>query len=185
MTVALVLGGAKQVWDDAARAHHWLLESVGRESFDIVVAINDMGCMFPKITHLATLHPEKLAGWVEERYHGGFNMDFIAVTTPKPAKCRVPVVPDVPVLRSTEDWGVSSGIYGIKVALEDGADSVILAGVPMDASPNLFRQGPWKDFHHYQIMWSRQCHLFAPKTRSMSGWSMEQLGAPDISWLTR
>jgi hypothetical protein len=174
--LALVLGGAACVWDDV-RAAKALAEEAG-VSFSIVVAVNDIGIEEPDITHWVTLHPEKFGAWQAARAARGYPETYIAVAVdyaPRRAPGRVD--------RRSKDWGGSSGLYADKVALEDGASKVVLAGVPMTPTPHFFNNTPWKNFVSYQHAWRHWKNSYARQTRSMSGWTRELLGPPTVEWL--
>jgi len=88
----------------------------------------------------------------------------------------------------------SSGIYGAKVALDDGHDRVVLAGIPMtkDAGHFLPRtknvagdiRGPvWLQRDSFTPGFELAKPHLLGKVRSMSGLTKEILGYPTIEWL--
>jgi hypothetical protein len=93
-----------------------------------------------------------------------------------PAACQLPL--------PGHDSSASSGGYAAKVALEDGFDRVVLAGVPMDPAASHFTRGkPWLQRDSFTIGFQKSVPHFAGRVRSMSGWTKELLGMPDPAWL--
>lgn len=173
LVVALALGGARNVFDEAAAAYALL----GRE-FDMVVACNDVGADWKgKLTHWATLHPDKFREWELRRHKNGHPMAYevhfhrhYVRTTP---------------YKITHDWTGSSGLLAVKVALEAGAQRVVCAGIPMTPSAH-YHDHPnkaWRYAAHHQRGWSVHMHELRGRVRSMSGWTAQQLGMPDREWL--
>lgn len=170
---ALVLGGASCVWDDAKAAQALC-------TFDLTLAVNDIGMVWPEpLTHWVTLHPEKFKKWQDGRAENGFNTDYKAVTWVNGGgrNCRIDA--------KTTDWGGSSGLLALKVAMEAGANKIILAGVPMTNTPHYHTpQKNWKYAGTHWPRWERHLKLFKDKARSMSGRTKDVLGEPDKEWLT-
>jgi len=78
----------------------------------------------------------------------------------------------------------SSGLYAVKLALEAGADKVVLAGVPMSAeAAHFFSPEPWQEVGGFIDAWSIVHPRLQHTVRSMSGWTRERLGAPTPDWL--
>jgi hypothetical protein len=178
MIRALVLGGAASVYDDARAAQE--IASEAGVTFDLVLAANAIAVHWPtRITHLISLHPEKLAAWQAARRERGGNDDYLTVTTARP---NVRLMPRVD--RVSRDWGGSSGLFGVKVALEEMADVIVLAGVPMTRSPHFDSDAPWRDRDSFVNAWKRWRKHYAANTRSMSGYTQSLLGAPDVAFMT-
>jgi hypothetical protein len=173
LKIALCLGGAAKVQEEANEAY----ELLGRE-FDMVVACNDIGGDWAgKLTHWCTLHPEKLNAWEMKRhklrlpreYEVHFHREYTARRGHK----------------TTHDWGGSSGLLAVKVALEAGADRVICAGIPMTKSPH-YHSNPaknWRFADHHKRGWTAHMDVLKQYVRSMSGWTRDELGAPTKQWL--
>lgn len=78
----------------------------------------------------------------------------------------------------------SSGGYAAKVALDDGFDRVVLAGVPMTKEAAHFKRGkPWTQYDAFTKGFEQSVPFFAGRVKSMSGWSQKLLGAPTPQWL--
>lgn len=171
--VAVVLGGATSVWSDLAAARKLLR---GRKV--LIVAANFAGIRYKgPIDAWVTLHPEELAGWIEQRaakdlpgayrafvHDNGRNRDWEQV------KYR---------------WYGSSGLYGAQIALDQlGAAGVILCGVPMETTGNHIEtpDKPWPEVDLYRPAFLKVAELGLP-IRSMGGWTAETLGRPDEAWL--
>lgn len=190
MTAALVIGGAECVWDDVDA----LEAMVGRWS-GLVLAVNDVACKrdertgrcWPRrIDHFCTLHAEKVAGWKRQRRELvaslGRSPDWDFYETWSCGK-RAPVD-----RHFTGMTGGSSGLYAVSVALHLGCERVVLAGVPVDARRNAFRnETEWKAYRRYTDGWVGRDRVplpqLAERVRSMSGWTRSLLGAPTPGWI--
>ena len=72
----------------------------------------------------------------------------------------------------------SSAMLGVLVGIDEGYDKIVLCGCPMigknknDYSYSNFHKGWYQNYNHIK-----------DKVRSMSGWTKELLGMPDMEWL--
>ena len=73
----------------------------------------------------------------------------------------------------------------VKIALiEQHYGGALLAGVPMDRSmPHFVRGRPWTSASAFLKGWRFHMSAIKPRTRSMGGWTAEQLGGPTLEWL--
>ena len=164
----LILGGAASVWDDAERA----LEMA---EFDAVIAVNDIGVHWPgRLDAWATLHPEKLPRWERDRRTRGYPGGYVRWShAEKPH-----------IDRMTTDWRGSSGLFAVKVALEEGYDKIVLAGIPMTAGDaHFFDDASWTASRGYLPAWNKRRLEMSGRVRSMSGWTALLLGEVDEGWL--
>lgn len=165
--IALCLGGGRNVWADYARAR----EMVGPH---MVVACNFSGIAFDgSLDAWVTLHPDRLEGWMKDRAVRGLNMDFRTFAHEAGADEVV-----------AQRWDGSSGLYMAEVALEQmGATGAILCGVPMEAeSGHIDAPGLWVVRDRYRKGFGA-AKADAANIRSMSGWTAELFGEPDVEWL--
>jgi len=78
----------------------------------------------------------------------------------------------------------SSGLFAAKIALDDGHDRVVLAGVPMlRASKHFARGQDWLQRDSFMDGWKQAMPHIRGKVRSLSGWTMQTLGVPTPEWL--
>lgn len=171
---ALVLGRGNGVFDEAERA-------LDLAPFDVVVAVNDMIFLWPGYLDVAcTLHPEKLHVWVGERVRRGMNRPQTWAHSNIGPRGNLPLPAD----HTISDWGGSSGLFAVRVALHQGCNRIVLAGVPMLASAaHIGDDKPWKSAPNFQRGWKRHLHEYREYTRSMSGWTKDLLGEPTEDWL--
>lgn len=159
---ALVLGGAACLHADLAR--------VGQ--VDVRVAVNDAGYTFADLNAVATVHHEKVPGWRARRAAAGFP-DTVWISFDG-------MEHGIELWRPADldrwVWG-SSGLYAVGVALHVfGADLVILAGCPMDATPNLYRdEVGWAQYQRFRIRWEKLAPYLRGRVYSMGGWTAELL----------
>jgi hypothetical protein len=179
---ALVIGCSDNVWAEveAARA---ICE------FDAFYCVKLAGVHWQGGSFVwVGLHPEWMEQYAAERKALGLHMDFETVAPPdselgtsgKSRKIDRRASYRYPGMNSS----ASSGGYAAKVALEDGFDRVVLAGVPMDRGANHFTRGkPWEQRDGFIRGFKESMPYFRDRVRSMSGWTKEMLGEPDPTWL--
>lgn len=182
MTPALLLGGAKSLWDDLAQ----LEELVGGTWPHTVFAINDSGWAYPhRIHYWVSLHQEKMPGWMERRRESGFPMDGIEVWggswVTKQDDSKLSWVDHILPVRLVG----SSGFHAVEIALHLGHTRVVIAGMPMDFGPHFDRPGPWDSAMFHRPAWEQSAEHWQNLVRSLSGWTAELLGRPDREWLEK
>lgn len=171
---ALALGGADCLWDDVARSEDLL----GEGWWDTVVACNEAGRDWPhRLDHYVSLHPEKLLRlWAPERESD----EYETWSDPKRGD-RGPADTD----HHLDNWGGSSGLFCVQVALEVGAERVVCCGMPMTSDPHYFGRAEWDEYDNFRAAWKERAQDLKPDVRSCSGWTRELLGAPTPEWLAR
>lgn len=171
--VAIVLGGAECVWDDLAAARSMCAEAEVTDPTYLIV--NDMISAFPDMAVVVSLHPDKLAGWLNQRMRNGH-------PTPKDIwSNRL----HASVKRTHMDRGGSGSLFASDIARTHyNADRVILCGAPMTVSHGHFvRRQPWSACVVFRRAWEINMPSIKPFVRSFSGWTMEKLGAPTVEWI--
>lgn len=174
MLTALVLGGAACVWEDMEAALDMFQPNV-------IVAVNDVGTRWPGgLNYWVTLHPDKMPAWRAERERRGF----------RPAMCHVghQAAEGIDKVLDYRWPGMnasgSSGLFAVKVAMDRGADRVVLAGVPMKPEQaHFFAGATWSDCQSFIDGWHDALPYIKDKVRSMSGWTKQILGEPLPEWL--
>lgn len=170
MAVALILGGAPSVFDEAHEA------AVLLNRRHVVVAANLAGIEWlGPLAAWATLHPEHLPTWRRQR------------KGPAAARHFTPGGPKAPEWAETapERWPGSSGLYAVQVALfELGATGAILCGIPMDADAGHFTgRAQWESVTGYRRAFAQALPVIGARTRSLSGWTRELFGPPTQAWI--
>lgn len=158
--IALILGGAPSVFDEAKDA----AAIVGPH---IAVAANLAGIHWPgDLAAWASLHGDLLPEWARERRGKPAGRLFTVDRTP-------------------ERWSGSSGLYALQCALfEMGAAGAVLCGVPMEAEAGHFdRAGRWEAVGDYRQAFEAALPEIGGRTRSMGGWTQRTFGAPTAEWV--
>ena len=158
--IALILGGAPSVWAELEEAQALLNRR------HLVVAANLAGIHFDgQLDAWASLHPDFLVEWVEQR--AGEPSDRL-------------FTPDL----MPERWPGSSGLYALQVALfELGATAAILCGVPMDSAAGHFvTPGAWAGTDDYRRAFEAALPEIGGRVRSMGGWTADLFGTPTPQW---
>lgn len=171
--VALILGDADCVFEDAERALHLFKPGA-------IVATSNIGKDWETDVDVwCTLHPEKAKGWVgmvnaiKARTEAGRNR-------PETWGHRKAAGID----RVCADWAGGSGLFTTRVALiEKGFSRVVLAGVPMTRTPHYNDKEPWREAERYHKGWIKRFQEISNRVRSMSGWTEEMFGGPSVEWL--
>ena len=139
-----------------------------------VAAVNDVGAKWPgQLVFWASLHPRKLKKWEQQRIRNGHPSGYVKYGN----KYGRPLVDWV-----IPDWGGSSGLYAVKIALSLEYNQIVLAGIPMEASEgHFFNDEEWAQCNQYRDAWVRHLHEIQPYVRSCSGWTQRLLGGPVLS----
>lgn len=174
--VALCLGGA-------ATLHKDIEGALALGEFDLVVACNDAGAVWPgRLDAWVTLHPEKMREWSEQRAANGYEPAVAYF-------CQIGRhVPDgfqaVEYRFPRQADSGSSGMFAAKVALTDlGATRAVFCGIPMDRQPHFFSGGAWEAAVGHRNVWHQVRREYRDRIRSMSGWTAEFLGRPTREWV--
>jgi len=175
MKTALILGGAKCLYDDVEAALKLFTP-------DIVIAVKDIGITYPIIHHWVTFHIDRTPRELATRRATGLR-DPECIWHHAKAR-NVPYL-DVPTRKIVVKGG-SSGMMGVLCALELGVDKAVLTGIPLDpAMPHYHRRKhgkPWRDATLYRAFWKQEAPTFNDRVRSMSGYTKELLGEPTAKW---
>jgi len=185
LRVALVLGGGNTVWDDFSAA-------LDLGEFGGTVACNDAGVAYPgRLDAWVSLHAMSFKVWTARRAKQGLPPHRKLVAhdlSPTERRYAPACVTDYSDHRFPgQVHGGSSGLFALKVALIDlGFDKAVLCGVPMTTeAAHFFDDRPWTGAGAHKTGWREAMPQIKDRARSMSGWTMEQLGAPDAAWLTQ
>ncbi len=172
--VAVIVGGAERWRRDMEEAIKLLAGCKFRYFY-----VNDQIKSFPEDGVACTLHPDKLNehdAWLAIRRKAGL---------PEPEQiwtCRKHSA----ATHDTDnvDWGGSSGLFAVQVALRNGYRKIILCGVPLTAEERHFeRHEMWQSAISFRAGWTRHKNEISPYVRSMSGWTLEQFGEPCENWI--
>lgn len=167
MSIAAVLGGARGGFDELAA-----LRDVAA-----VFAVNDAAAEYPgPLAAFVTLHHEKLPLWLAHRRAAGFpEPDEIIAHEDAPNVTRV-----VDYRWPGMNASGSSGLFAVKIALEQTELPVVLCGVPMDAAGTHYAQSTFaNDVGAFRDAWNIALPRLKDRVRSMSGWTAELLGRHD------
>lgn len=86
-------------------------------------------------------------------------------------------------LRYVPCIGGSSGMLGVQVAQQMGAERIVICGIPMTNTPRFDDAKGWEEAGSYLDAWEKGRDDLKGYVRSMSGWTQELLGAPTVEWL--
>lgn len=199
MRKALVVGCARSVWDEVDAAQKLT-------KFDAVYCVKQAGIHWPgKFQVWATLHPEYMCGenerginYIAERKALGLP-DGYEIVSPLDGEVGSHAGKCKQSRKVTYRWpgmnaSASSGIYAAKIALDDGFERVVLAGIPFNSNAGHFLPSTRNVNNEVRgKVWNQQENFLpglliakkymAGKVRSMSGYTAEILGSPTREWL--
>lgn len=196
--IALTLGGAACVVDDALSALSWLMAHRARGNL-CVIAVNAAWAHFRHVDHWVTLHPEHLYddehAWLATRQSMGWCSDPVTWggiwptgrNDSRPWAGR-PALTDRahPVYLGPDGMNGSSGMHAVDIARDElDADRIICCGIPMDpAEGHAGEVGRWDAADDHWPTWLAAHEAGRlDNVRSMSGRTRELLKAPDVEWL--
>lgn len=185
MRYALAVGSAACVYDDVARVTALLGKPAA------IYACNDIGCELERLDFWCTLHPEHMKRWREMRAERGYPADYETIAPPKTEMAQHGVWLDqfdrhVSYVFPGMNSSGSSGLYVIKVALDDGHRRVVAAGIPMTSAGKHFKRlGEWEARENFVVGWKHALPHIKDTVRSMSGWTKELLGEPSREWMAQ
>lgn len=192
MSIALVVGCSRLVWDEVKAAQ-------ALATFDRVYCVKLAGVRWPDgdFTWVG-LHPEVMDDYEKRRAGLGLPKGY-EIVAPLSHEIGVHgnkgnVARRVSYLWSDDGHSAGSGIYGAKVAMHDGHKKIVLAGIPMDPEAGHFMikdknvqgilRGPvWKDFPAFVTGYTEALPRMKGKVKSMSGRTAKDLGMPTAEWL--
>ena len=182
MAIALVIGCSTDVWGE-------VYEAKALTEFDAVYCVKLAGVHWTGGRFSwVTLHPEFMDAYEAERKALGLHSDY-EIVAPLSGEVGMhgtkgKITRRVSYRYQGMNSSASSGGYAAKIALEDGHDKVILAGVPMRQEDNHFTRGkPWLQRDSFISGWNLSVPHFKGKVKSMSGMTREVLGYPDAEWI--
>lgn len=186
MRRALVVGRSAGALEDYAAA-----KAFG--PYDEVLVVGKMLSVFPDpVDHAVSFHSGLFPYWAAGRTLRGLT----------PAKCYwgatykgKPMDGYAPApgpLKRIEQVGGSSGFMAVQIAVNElGCERVVLAGMPMRSEDSHLPEtlgpsdtpGSWWEADAYWETWLEHIDWLRPRVRSMSGRTLEALGAPTREWL--
>lgn len=197
MKSALVIGCSANVWDDVETAMRLGV------MYNAIYCVKQIGIYYPgKFDVWATLHPEAMDAYEAERHAKGLPNGYEIVAPPKGElsvdhACKGNIARRVSYLwpGAGSNASASSGIYGAKVALADGFERIVLAGIPMTPEGGHFlpeskntqgqkRGKVWSGHSAFVCGMNDSLPRLKGKVKSMSGYTKQVLGEPTQKWLT-
>jgi len=191
---ALIVGCASCVWDDVRAAFDLC-------NYHAIYCVKQMGIHWPgKFEVFVTLHPEAMDSYEHQRKVLGFPDGYQIVAPPAKELGmhgeKGNIARRVSYLWPNSDGSssASSGIYGAKIALDDGFERAVLAGVPMTPEGGHFlpetksvtggtRGKVWTGCGAFEIGFNNALPYLMNRVKSMSGRTQKVLGAPTKEWL--
>lgn len=138
---------------------------------------------WPVAQFFCSLHADQLKRWIEERNKAGLDSQGVEVWSHR--NCSPSHRPYDVVQHITVDWGGSSGLFAVNVAMLKGFDKIVLAGVPMTVvGGHITRRKFWPPATAFKYAWTSHAAELKLYVKSCSGWTQELFGPPTMEWLT-
>lgn len=175
---AIVIGGSPSTWIEVELAKQLC-------DYNMIITVNRSGVDYDgHIDHWVTYHPENFEDWIYERDEINRYEPVKNLWTASSKHYKGPLQ-----LKRTSSWGGSSGLLGVAVALHNGADKVVLCGVPLDQhqghyhNKTIWGKKLWKEASRYRLAWTQNMPSMENKVKSFSGWTAKLLGSPTDKWV--
>lgn len=194
MKSALVIGCAANVWEDVQAAK-------ALASYNAVYCVKQIGIHYPEAFNVwVSLHPEAMNDYEAQRHAKGLPNGYQIVAPPKNELGTVGNEAGANIKRRVSylwsdqsNASASSGIYGAKVAIADGFDRIVLAGIPMTPEGGHFapetrtvagvvRGKVWSGHSSFVCGFNEAIPHLMGKVKSMSGYTKQVLGVPTQDW---
>jgi len=179
--ILIILGSAPCVGSDIASAALLLPTpcpsvipaEAGIQAFDfMLIGLDAVDKYTGRAKYFATYHPAEINASIERRAKAGGNIDFIIVSHQQ-ANGLVKII--IPL------HGVPSGssaLLGVHAGIQEGYKKIIVCGCPLTG-----KNDKGNGYEIFRAGWTAKLSEIKDKTRSMSGWTQELLGAPTEEWL--
>ena len=127
--------------------------------------------------YFATYHTSDIEPAFERRKAAGGNTDYMIIAhqqhIEKPTGREL-----VDLIIPCEPPSGSSALLGVLAGIKLGYQKIIVCGCPL-----IGRNDKQYDYANFQKGWTAKLAMIKEKTRSMSGWTQELLGAPTEEWI--
>lgn len=193
---AIVCGNAAGVFEELEEAKRLLFlaraltnnGAIGGTSEPVIVAANDVGMYLDVLDHWVTLHTDNLAAWKAVRWlhHRGAESTQYHAPDEKP--------PVNWVWSGLNPHFALSGYYATQIMWLMGCRPIVLCGCPGTPARRFFEAQPRADFGYGGGQATSDQNIrrqveqemkrlpeFKRAVRSMSGWTREFFGAPDVN----
>jgi hypothetical protein len=177
---AILIGGAQFVFKEYEQAKQLCMQvGVGWSTF----VANDICTIFPDdIDHACMIHTDSVNPWIEKRLEKGYSAPN-QVWSHRFSEKRNQGIAKY-VTHVNECWRGSVGLFMVQVAQRLDFQACLLCGVPMSPEQlHIIRKIRWTQAIGFQNGWIVHKKQIAPIVRSFSGWTMQEFGFPDASWL--
>jgi hypothetical protein len=168
----LIINGSAACVDQDLDAIHELIGELPRDY--MAIGLDAVDKHYWPIKYMATFHPAELPLIIQRRRDYGGNIDYEVISHE----------PRETVKHFISDWWKPSGssaLLGVQAAITRlGYKKIILCGCPMTG----FNEKN-NNYANFQQGWKARLKEVGDNVRSMSGWTMELLGAPTKEWLNQ
>ncbi len=170
--ILIITGSAPCVTDDLAVLIRDVLIPADVDADYMAIGLDAVDKHKSRIEYVATFHPVDIPGIHERRRASGGNEDFQIIS-----HWRTPGV-DILVPDFWKPTG-SSSLLGVQAALTImDYQRVILCGCPLDG-----KNADGSSYATFREGWKKRGKEVKGRVKSMSGWTLEFLGAATIEWI--
>jgi hypothetical protein len=127
--------------------------------------------------YFATYHPSDIGPAFGRRKAAGANTDYMIIAH-QPHIDASTGRDLVDLIIPFEPPTGSSALLGVLAGIKLGYEKIIVCGCPL-----MGKNDKQYDYANFRAGWTAKLAMIKDKTRSMSGWTKELLGAPTKEWL--
>ena len=172
--ILIVVGAAPGALEDvntflARRVENGAPKDAG---VDFMIIGMDAAFFPTPVKYLATYHPSDIEEAHKRREAAGLNTDYTIIAHQQ-YKDKVSLI--IPC----QSPSGSSALLGVLAGIKYGYRKIIVCGCPL-----IGVNAKGNKYESFQKGWTAKINEIKNVTRSMSGWTMELLGAPDVEWLS-
>jgi hypothetical protein len=130
------------------------------------------------VKYFVTYHPAEIEEAKERRKKAGGNTDYMVIAHQQHAE-KATGRDLVGLIIPCEPPSGSSALLGVLAGIQLGYEKIIVCGCPLTGIND-----KGYDYANFRVGWTAKLSEIKDKTRAMSGWTKELLGAPDQEWLS-
>lgn len=181
--ILIIIGSAPCVVNDVYQAARLISSAVDDSILHyMAIGLNTMDIPTWSIQYFATYHPVDIEIAKIRREAAGGNIDYKVIShirEEEDGDGRM-IKYDVDMIIPLENPSGSSSLLGVLAGIQLGYEKIIVCGCPLIGNSS----DTGYDYAKFQKGWTHKFREIKHKTRSMSGWTKELLGAPSESWIS-
>jgi len=174
--ILIIVGSAPCATEDLAA----IMSVIGREDpapTIMLIGLDSVEKYLGHADYFATYHTSDIEPAFERRTAAGGNTDYMIIAHQQ--HIEKPTGRDlVDLIIPFEPPTGNSALLGVLAGIKLGYEKIIVCGCPL-----MGKNDKQYDYANFRAGWTAKLAMIKDKTRSMSGWTQELLGAPTEEWI--